>query len=521
MDDSEFVRSIAAEFKRRGYTVAIQLKIIPQPKSETDVDAGNAKIEAQAVTKSPQKGGKASEVVESGESAAVRSSEKPKAASVPPTNAEREDQESPIPLPSFPFHPSTINLSQKNSDSWNAMFAKLRTYHGQNNGALPLHAHPNSDKAALCKWTKTQLTLWRRMKKDGRHNLSLERIIKLHSLDLERGAQLHHDIQSSVLLMRPANEGGDCDEAKQMMMGVGRHARKWQDKFEDLKRYKMLHGDTNVPRNYNVSLSKWCSTQRLRCKAVMSGDTKTAMSETQFQALESIGFEMRRQRKYYNRSVLDKKWEANYNELLQYKEKYGNTDVAVRKGFEEYKQLANWAGLQRQKYKAKQTGKKAGRTTEITDEQIKMLASIGFSFSLQDDFDTRFKHLLEYKKEFGHTKVPVFYTGYNNLGRWAKRMRDGIRNNEPWVDDVRKTRLLGIDFDIAARHVFGHKPKKKSDDTVKDDDVMDGVEDEMEPVEVEAHAVAAATAMARMDNNPFGNMGGPQFFYHGYSNAPP
>ena len=100
-------------------------------------------------------------------------------------------------------------------------------------------------------------------------------------------------------------------------------------------------------------------------------------------------------------------------------------------------------------------------------------------------------------------------------------MRDGIRNNEPWIDDVRKTRLLGIDFDIAARHVFGHKPKKKSDDTVKDDDVMNGVEDEMEPVEVEAHAVAAATAMARMDNNPFGNMGGPQFFYHGYSNAPP
>ena len=29
------------------------------------------------------------------------------------------------------------------------------------------------------------------------------------------------------------------------------------------------------------------------------------------------------------------------------KEKYGNCDVAVRKGFEQYKQLANWAGLMR------------------------------------------------------------------------------------------------------------------------------------------------------------------------------
>ena len=71
------------------------------------------------------------------------------------------------------------------------------------------------------------------------------------------------------------------------------------------------------------------------------------------------------------------------NELLQYKDKHGNCDVAVRKGFEEYKQLANWAGLQRRKWKAKQNGTTAGRTTSITDVQVKKLASIGFPFSLQ------------------------------------------------------------------------------------------------------------------------------------------
>ena len=71
------------------------------------------------------------------------------------------------------------------------------------------------------------------------------------------------------------------------------------------------------------------------------------------------------------------------NELLQYKDKHGNCDVAVRKGFEEYKQLANWAGLQRRKWKAKQKGTTAGRTTSISDEQVKRLTSIGFPFSLQ------------------------------------------------------------------------------------------------------------------------------------------
>lgn len=369
------------------------------------------------------------------------------------------------------------------------------------------------------------------MKKDGKHNLSLDRISKLHSLDLERCAQLQQDIKGCVLGGDVGGNGGEATgtmvDQMMMMIPTGKNALKWQEKFDDLKKYKELQGDTNVPRSYDDGLSKWCATQRMRCKEVMNGDNKTPMTRTQFQALESIDFDMDRKRKIYDRSVIDKKWEDKFNELLQYKEKHGNTDVAVRKGFEEYKQLANWAGLQRRKYRAKQTGTKAGRTTGITDEQIKKLASVGFSFSLQDDFDTRFKHLLEFKKEFGHTKVPVFYTGYNNLGRWAKRMRDGIRNSEHWMDDVRKTRLLGIDFDIAARRVFGHTPKKKPEDVMKENDAMEEVVDAVEPVE--AQAVAAATTMARMDTNDFGrpslpsfgNTMGPQFFYQGYPQAPP
>ncbi len=41
--------------------------------------------------------------------------------------------------------------------------------------------------------------------------------------------------------------------------------------------------------------------------------------------------------------------------------------------------------------------------------------------------------MCQFKKEFGHTRVPNGYKGYNNLGRWTKRWREGIRKNEPWV----------------------------------------------------------------------------------------
>jgi len=51
-------------------------------------------------------------------------------------------------------------------------------------------------------------------------------------------------------------------------------------------------------------------------------------------------------------------------------------------------------------------------------------------------------------------------------------MRDGIRTNEPWVDEIHKARLLGIGFDIEARHVFDHPKIKKS----KQDDDLVGFE---------------------------------------------
>jgi hypothetical protein len=47
-------------------------------------------------------------------------------------------------------------------------------------------------------------------------------------------------------------------------------------------------------------------------------------------------------------------------------------------------------------------------------------------------------------------------------------MRDGIRNNEPWMDEMRRSRLMGIDFDCSVRHVFG-QTNKKSDDASNDD----------------------------------------------------
>ena len=71
-------------------------------------------------------------------------------------------------------------------------------------------------------------------------------------------------------------------------------------------------------------------------------------------------------------------------------------------------------------------------------------ASIGFTFKLQTklDFDTRFNQLLQFKKEFGHVRVPNDYKGHDNLGRWSKLTRYSINNNAKNVGFSRVMMIL-------------------------------------------------------------------------------
>ncbi|KAL7468973.1 hypothetical protein ACHAXS_009222, partial [Conticribra weissflogii] len=184
---------------------------------------------------------------------------------------------------------------------------------------------------------------------------------------------------------------------------------KWEMMLQKLREYKEINGDTYVPRKNCQELSRWTFKNRQQCKRIMNGDFNTHLTKSRYLQLHELGFDLtgdeqkvkEKQRKNRAR-MLDRKWEARYKELLEYYKEHGNCDVSrTRDGKEKYETLAHWADTQRAKYKAKMKGKKSF----LTDEQIKKLASIGFKFQLQDDFDTRFNQLLEYKREHGHTRV--------------------------------------------------------------------------------------------------------------------
>ncbi len=63
-----------------------------------------------------------------------------------------------------------------------------------------------------------------------------------------------------------------------------------------------------------------------------------------------------------------------YQQLVEYKSRFG--DCRVPMGFEENVQLANWVSTQRQEWRSE----KAGRSSRLTLEKIKMLDDIGFTW---------------------------------------------------------------------------------------------------------------------------------------------
>lgn len=267
LGDAEFVRVMALEFKRRGYAAALRIETRTSPGQELGEERGGGEGDGGSAAAPPA-------------STMAEANQVPKEGKKKRRTKDRcADAPTPLSLPSFPFHPSTVVAAEKNVESWNAMFGRLRSYHDANGGALPLlyippaanggtsttaddDAAKDKDNAdlALYKWTRAQLSLWKRMKRDDRHNLSLDRIAMLHSLNFNRAEDIDKDIKARVLLSSSGEGGGDGgldgmlrdgatgeigegdDKHKQLMMMMavpaGRNVVKWQEKFEKLKKYK-------------------------------------------------------------------------------------------------------------------------------------------------------------------------------------------------------------------------------------------------------------------------------------------
>jgi len=181
---------------------------------------------------------------------------------------------------------------------------------------------------------------------------------------------------------KSGREGGarTCSGNKQNQPAQGTSYRRqnnklWNERFEQLKQYKVDHGDCNVPQGWkgNIQLGRWVSSQRSEYHVLKKG-RPSRMTEERLRKLEGIGFQWSLRS---GTGTPHADWDQRFNELKQYKVDHG--DCNVPRGWKGNKQLGHWVGTQRSEYHSL----KRGQPSSMVEERIGKLESIGFQWRLR------------------------------------------------------------------------------------------------------------------------------------------
>jgi hypothetical protein len=119
-----------------------------------------------------------------------------------------------------------------------------------------------------------------------------------------------------------------------------------------------------------------------------------------------------------NKKTTKNKWLSTFEELEEYKERYG--DCIVPRGYAENPRLASWVAEQRKQFQLFIKGK----PSSITHERIRCLERIGFAWNAQEAAWARqIQDLTRFRQENGHCHVPLNHKDYPRLGLWVKEQR--------------------------------------------------------------------------------------------------
>ena len=191
----------------------------------------------------------------------------------------------------------------------------------------------------------------------------------------------------------------------------------WEFWFGLLENYKEENGDCLVSRGHlngsGLKLGQWVNNQRHQAQ----------LTAERIQRLNDLDF------------IWDPHmalWEEGYNQLIIYKEKFGDCLVPDNYNVSDFN-LGSWVGTQRAK------------VDMLTSDRINRLNALGFIWDpLKEQWEKGFRELVGYKKESGNCLVPRTYktiSGFK-LGHWVGTQRTSIDKLTP----DRIHRLDALDF---------------------------------------------------------------------------
>ena len=142
--------------------------------------------------------------------------------------------------------------------------------------------------------------------------------------------------------------------------------RSWSERFQELRHYKQVNGNCNVPQVYETGLGAWVSSQRAQYKRYTTGKSSSITAE-RVQRLEHIGFSWSLRKRL--------SWEERFLELKHFSETHGGSCNVPNDRC--YKQLWQWSQNQRQAYRRGSEGK----GPLFAPGRVQLMESIGFQWS--------------------------------------------------------------------------------------------------------------------------------------------
>ena len=140
--------------------------------------------------------------------------------------------------------------------------------------------------------------------------------------------------------------------------------------FRQLREYRILNGDCNVPQKYqpNPKLGKWVSNQRMFYRNLKEGKKGgTVLSQERVARLEGLGMN------WGKKFAQPASWEDQYEEVKKYKSAL-RCDPPVN--LSNPTPVAIWVSNQRKEYRRF----KKGRDSLLTTEKIGQLNDLGFDW---------------------------------------------------------------------------------------------------------------------------------------------
>lgn len=209
----------------------------------------------------------------------------------------------------------------------------------------------------------------------------------------------------------------------------------WEKNYFAAKEYFAEHGDllpsVTDKAYHGIKLGRWVAQLRSYRK---SGICSAYLTDERIKLLDEIGMVW---------DVPDYLFEKNYTALLDYYRENGNADVPSYYVTADGLRLGAWV------FNIRNRKNGSGKGAELTEEQIKRLDELGFSWDgrHKNTWDKAYAAAREYKAKHGDLKIPAAYVTADGLalGRWIRRQIDGAERLSEQKRE--KLRSIGVSFD--------------------------------------------------------------------------